>query len=100
LSGLAPDQISGRQMGLATFAYYRRLNEVDLFPLFAGFTLETGNVWLQQSDVSFASLRYSGSVFLGVDTPIGPVYLAYGHSDDGQGAVYFYLGNPWRAARW
>lgn len=100
LSGLAPDQISGRQMGLATFAYYRRLNEVDLFPLFAGFTLETGNVWLQQSDVSFSSLRYSGSVFLGADTPIGPVYLAYGHSDDGQGAVYFYLGNPWRGARW
>ncbi|MSQ97856.1 MAG: patatin [Xanthomonadales bacterium] len=100
LSGLAPDQISGRQMGLATFAYYRRLNEADLFPLFAGFTLETGNVWLQQSDVSFSSLRYSGSVFLGADTPIGPVYLAYGHSDDGQAAVYFYLGNPWRAARW
>jgi NTE family protein len=100
LSGLAPDQISGRQLGLATFAYYRRLSEGDLFPLFAGFTLETGNVWREQSDVSFSSLRYSASGFLGVDTPIGPVYLAYGHSDDGQGAVYFYFGNPWRAARW
>jgi NTE family protein len=100
LSGLAPDQLSGPQLGLANFAYYRRLNDIDIFPLFAGFTLETGNVWLQQADVSFSSLRYSGSVFLGADTPIGPVYLAYGHSDDGQGAVYFYLGNPWRAARW
>jgi NTE family protein len=100
LSGLAPDQISGRQIGLATFAFYRRLNEVDLFPAFVGFTLETGNVWEEQSDVSFSSLSYSASAFLGVDTPIGPVYLAYGHNDEGGGAVYFYLGNPWRTSRW
>jgi NTE family protein len=100
LSGLAPDQISGRQVGLATFAFYRRLNEVDLFPAFAGFTLETGNVWEEQSDVSFSSLSYSASAFLGADTPIGPVYLAYGHNDEGGGAVYFYLGNPWRTSRW
>ncbi len=100
LSGLAPDQLSGRQLGLVTLAYYRRLNDIDIFPVFAGFTVETGNVWREQADVSFSSLRYSGSVFLGADTPIGPIYLAYGHSNDGEGAVYFYLGNPWRATRW
>lgn len=100
LSGLAPDQLSGRQLGLVTLAYYRRLNDIDILPVFAGFTLESGNVWREQADVSFSSLRYSGSVFLGADTPIGPVYLAYGHSNEGEGAVYFYLGNPWRAARW
>jgi NTE family protein len=100
LSGLAPEQLSGRQLGLATFAYYRQLNDVDIFPVFAGFTLETGNVWLEQADVSFSSLRYSGSVFLGADTPIGPVYLAYGHSNEGEAALYFYLGSPWRGSRW
>jgi NTE family protein len=97
LSGLAPDQLAGRHLGLISLAMYRRLNEVKVFPLYAGFTLETGNVWQFQSDISFDSLRYSGSVFLGANTPIGPIYLAYGHSDNGDGAIYFYLGNPWRA---
>jgi len=97
LSGLAPDQLAGRHLGLLSLAMYRRLNEVRVFPLYAGFTLETGNVWQFQSDISFDSLRYSGSVFVGANTPIGPIYLAYGHSDNGDGAIYFYLGNPWRA---
>ena len=100
LSGLAPDQLVGRQLGFAALAYYRRLNEIDIFPVFAGFTLESGNVWREQSAVSFSSLRYSGSLFIGADTPIGQIYVAYGLSDNGEGAVYFYLGNPWRAARY
>jgi len=100
LSGLAPNQLAGRQMGLLTLAMYRRLNDVEVFPVYAGFTLETGNVWRVQSEVSFDTLRYSGSVFLGANTPIGPLYVAYGKSDNGDGAVYFYLGSPWKFARY
>lgn len=100
LSGLAPNQLAGRQVGLVNLAMYRRLNDVDIFPVYAGFTLEAGNVWSLQSEVSFDTLRYSGSLFLGANTPIGPLYLAYGYSDNGDSAVYFYLGNPWKAARY
>ena len=100
LSGLAPDQLVGRQLGFANVAVYRRLNDINIFPVYAGFTLEAGNVWRLQSDVGFDSLRYSGSVFLGANTPIGPIYLAYGYSDNHQSAFYFYLGNPWKASRY
>jgi NTE family protein len=34
----------------------------------------------------------SGSLFLAVDTPLGPAYLAYGRTYDGNSNVYFYLG--------
>ena len=34
----------------------------------------------------------SGSLFVAVDTPLGPAYLAYGHTADGNSNVYFYLG--------
>ncbi|MEJ8567825.1 patatin-like phospholipase family protein [Elongatibacter sediminis] len=100
LSGLVPDQLLGRHAGLATLALYRRLNDVDLFPVFAGFTLEAGNVWRERADIDFASLRYSGSVFLGADTPLGPLYLAYGRSDNGDSTAYLFLGNPWKARRY
>ena len=35
----------------------------------------------------------SGSLFLGVASKIGPVYLAYGPSEHGVSAVYLYLGS-------
>lgn len=99
LSGLVPDQLVGPHSALTTLAYYRKLNQSDLIPAYAGFTLEAGNVWVNSKDISFGDLRYSGSVFVGADTPIGPMYFAVGHSDDGENAVYFYLGNPFQATR-
>jgi len=99
LSGLVPNQLSGRHAALATLAYYRRLNELDLVPIYAGMTLEAGNTWDYRSDIGFDDLRYSASVFVGAVTPIGPVYLAIGRSDSGDNAAYFYVGNPFRISR-
>jgi NTE family protein len=99
LSGLVPNQLSGRHEALLTVAYYRRLNDFKLVPAFAGVTLEGGNVWDFKDDMGFDDLRYSGSVFVGAETPIGPVYLAYGLSDTGSRAAYFYVGNPFRVSR-
>jgi NTE family protein len=100
LSGLIPDQLTGPHMGLATLALYRRLNAIDVLPLYGGFTLEVGNVWQQHNDIGFDGMRTSGSLFIGADTPIGPVYLAYGLADGGENAFYFYLGNPWKTNRY
>jgi NTE family protein len=68
---------------------------VELAPVYAGITLETGNVWESNSSIGFDNLVYSGSLFLGVDTPIGPFFLAWGHADTGESTFYFYLGNPY-----
>jgi len=99
LSGLVPDQLSGRQLGFASLAYHRRLNDIDFLPAYAGITLEAGNVWQYSDDMSFGDLRKSGSIFIGAKTPIGPVYLAWGYSDSGESTAYFYLGSPFRRIR-
>lgn len=99
LSGLVPDQLTGRQSVLGSLTYYRRLNQLDLMKFYAGFTLEAGNVWDRSQDIGFDDLRYSASVFVGADTPVGPLYFAFGHSDEGDNAVYFYMGNPFRGRR-
>ena len=36
----------------------------------------------------------SGSIYLAVDSPLGPLYLAYGRSEDSLDAVYLSLGWP------
>jgi len=99
LSGLIPDQLSGRQLGMFSLAYHRRLNDIDFLKAYAGMTLEAGNVWQYEDDMSFSDLRKSGSIFVGAETPLGPVYLAWGYSDNGDSTFYFYLGNPFRRTR-
>ncbi|WP_417456637.1 patatin-like phospholipase family protein [Kordiimonas sp.] len=102
LSGLRQDQISGKYYGLAGLAYYRRLNQggiASLFgvPIYAGLSLEAGNTWNRSSDIEFSKLRYGGSVFLGADTPIGPLYLGSGYTTgqaDAQVSAFMYLGRP------
>ena len=96
LSGLAPNQLLGRHAALTALAYYYRLNDFQLVPAYAGATLEAGNVWSTEDEIGFDDLRYSGSLFIGAETPIGPIYFAVGHSDNGDTGVYFYLGDPFR----
>ncbi|WP_372521873.1 patatin-like phospholipase family protein [Sulfuricaulis sp.] len=92
LSGLQEGQLSGQDAGLITLAYYRRINDIQLFKSYLGVTLERGNVWQDSKDVSYNNAITAGSVFLGVDTPIGPFYLAYGRADTGDHSFYLYLG--------
>jgi NTE family protein len=62
------------------------------FPVYVGASLEAGNVWRDRHDASFDDLIHAGSVFLGVDSPIGPVYLGVGVGENNQRAFYLQVG--------
>jgi NTE family protein len=47
---------------------------------------------MDRRDMSFGDLRKNGSLFFGVDTPLGPVYLATGYDEGGDSAFYLFLG--------
>jgi len=61
-------------------------------PAYAGFSLEAGNAWMDTHDISTGDLHKDASLFFGVDTPLGPVYLATGFDKDGGKAFYLFLG--------
>jgi len=92
LSGLQENQLSGQHSGLVNLTYYRRINDIQLLKTYAGASLELGNVWQDSRNVSFKNTITAGSAFLGVDTPIGPLYIAYGQTDTHAKSVYIYLG--------
>ena len=73
--------------------YYRRIGDLALFPAFAGFTVEVGNVWDDRSDISLGNSIWGGSLWAGVDTPVGPVYVGYGTAEGGTDAFYVFLGS-------
>ena len=95
LSGLTPGSLSGPHYGIGRLIYYRRVGRggsgvLDL-PAYAGVSLEAGNTWLERKDM-FSDLRVNGSVWFGLDTPLGPVYLATGFDEGGDRAFYLFLG--------
>lgn len=97
LSGLQTGELRGQYLGLAKLVYARRLAHVGgAFggDLFAGGSVEAGNVWSAPNAIGPASLQLAAGVFLGVDTLLGPFYFGYGHTAGGHNAVYLQLGPP------
>ena len=96
LSGYTLDELYGPYMAFGSVTYLREINRFKTSIIggayYLGVTLEAGNVWKIGSDVSLSDLRYAGSVFIGIDSPLGPVYVAYGKAEGGRSALTFQLG--------
>lgn len=96
LSGLSERELIGTQMLFFRGIYYRRLTRQSLLfdmPIYLAGSLEAGNAWLDRREVSTGDLIKAGSVFLGIDLPIGPLQLGYGHTFDGRDAFYLSFGS-------
>ena len=94
-SGYQINELVGREFALGALQFRRAvtLNATSGSATFLGASLEAGNVW-ERLDASPAhGVIVSGSLFLGIASKIGPVYLAYGLSEQGVSAVYLYLGS-------
>lgn len=104
LSGYPAESLFGSQIQFGSLVYLYRLNEQRLSfinaPLYFGTSLERGRV---RKDVFGASggadatdWLWAGSVFLGWDTPLGPLYFGVGMAEQGQSdyseAVYLSFG--------
>ncbi|AJR06705.1 phospholipase [Photobacterium gaetbulicola] len=96
MSGYHRYELNGRYKLFGALVYSYRLMDNNFgavsVPVYVGASLEQGGVWDNQSDIDFDSSLSAGSVFLGLDTPVGPVYLAYGMAEGGQNSFYLSLG--------
>ncbi len=96
MSGITPDTLVGPNFAILRGIYYRQIGVggtgfLDV-PVYVGASVEQGNVWTDRREISFGSSRTNGSVFLGLDTILGPVYLATGFDEGGRTAYYLFLG--------
>jgi NTE family protein len=96
LSGLRADSLLGPNFGIARLIYYRQIGRggpgwLDV-PTYLGASLEAGNVWQTRSEASFGNTRKDASIFIGMDTLLGPLYLASGFDQHGDQAFYLFLG--------
>jgi len=94
LSGLNQNELSGQNAARVGAVFYRRINNLAFLPAFAGVSLEFGNVWNNRSDISARDSILGGSIWVGAETPVGPIYVAYGRAEGDAGAFYVFLGQP------
>ncbi|MEM1177380.1 MAG: patatin-like phospholipase family protein [Acidobacteriota bacterium] len=93
-SGFSEDELRGQEFGVARLGYLRELSSGGTLirRVMAGGWLEAGRVWTEGEDPSLDDLEYALTVSVGAETLIGPVYLAYGHAEEGSGRLYIIVG--------
>lgn len=95
-SGYTQNSILASDWGIARANYYRRFSEVGSALLglgfFVGGSLEYGTFTNQQTEVEDLTGVFAGSAFLGVDSPIVPIYFGLGAAEQGERSAYFAVG--------
>lgn len=96
LSGMQNRQLLGPRFALARVVYYERFGSRSLFslPIYLGGSLEAGNVYARFNGTQSPGPIAAGSVFLALESPAGPLYLAAGLAEGGRAAFYLFLGRP------
>jgi len=94
-SGYPTDALIGQSLSFGRLVYYNRLARQTLLEgFYAGLSLEAGRVRGPLVAGNPEGLLKSAALFLGFDSPLGPLYFAYGRTSDGLSSIYLFLGRP------
>jgi NTE family protein len=94
LSGLRTFELYGDEMRLGRLVYQHRLARQSLLEgMYIGLSVEAGQVREPVVGGNRTDVLSGGSIFLAMDTLLGPVYVAYGIAEGGSQSAYFLLGN-------
>jgi NTE family protein len=92
LSGFQYDQLVDENFGMVFTGYRYQLLEGSLFPGYVGGTVEYGNVARYRTDILNNAIL-NGSVYFGLDSLIGPLYLGMGFAEGGRHTVFLSIGS-------
>ncbi|WP_394211622.1 patatin-like phospholipase family protein [Enterovibrio calviensis] len=98
LSGIPRDSLWANNIAFGAVVYRYRLldNDFGLFksPVYLGTSIEYGGVW-NNPDFSLKEVPFyaAGSIFAGVDSPLGPIIVAYGRTENDLDSFYFIVGS-------
>ena len=96
MSGITPETLVGPNYAIVRGIFYRQLGRVGSgfldVPVYLGGSIEQGNVWSDRRDITWGSAVTNGSLFVGADTILGPLYFATGFDQEGLTAYYLFLG--------
>jgi NTE family protein len=100
LSGLQRQQVKTDNYAFARLVYRTKLADIPLLEgMYVGASLEAGRakpvipVWQGERVDGYVTIP-AGSVYFGVDSPLGPLYVGLGYANRDNRAIYIFLGRP------
>ncbi len=97
LSGLAYGQVVGsdmRYLGLRSEKIMGRMPLGMRGDLRLGLSYEAGSMQQRYSETQGSGIIRSSGVYLGGETPLGPLYLGLAKASDNDARLFLFLGNP------
>ena len=97
LSGFASGQLVGDDIRYGGVRFEKIIGRLPLGlrgDMRAGLALEAGKVGTPYTETKRTGWLKSTTLYLGGETPLGPIYLGYGRSDAGSSNVYLFIGTP------
>ncbi|MEH0760877.1 patatin-like phospholipase family protein [Vibrio sp. 16] len=101
LSGIPRNSLIGQNKAFGSVVYRYRWfdNDFGLFtsPFYIGASAEYGGVWSDPDlDYNDLPLYTAGSVFAGVDSPVGPIMFGYGRTERNYDSFYLIIGTTFK----
>ena len=97
LSGLAYGQVVGSDMRYAGLRSEKIIGRMPLGmrgDLRLGLSYEAGSMQQRYSETQGSGIIRSSGVYLGGETPLGPLYLGLAKASDNDTRLFLFLGNP------
>ncbi len=97
LSGFMPEQIIGDSLYYGSVRAEKILGQLPIGlrgDMRIGVALETGKVDGRYTELELEGWQNSIAVYLGGETPIGPVFIGYGYAQEGMSSIYLFIGTP------
>jgi NTE family protein len=101
ISGRSTYFQTGDEMFFGSLNYRYSMNENQFLAsitseAYLGASIEAGKAWYnEENGFNVNDVLFGSSVYLAIDTILGPFYFAYGYSDSNHQTVYFSLGKSY-----
>jgi len=92
MSGFDYDELLGENFGMVLGGYRYQFLKGSLFPGYLGGTVEYGNVYRRSADL-FSDGILNGSIYLGINSIIGPMYFGVGFAAGGRSIPFISIGS-------
>lgn len=93
LVGFESNQLTGQDYGVALLGYSYRIGRLLNQDALVGTTLEYGNAWVDRSRMSWGNSLLNGSVYVGLNSWIGPILLGVGARQGGDYNIFLEVGH-------
>jgi NTE family protein len=95
MSGYRTGQLVGNSLHFGRVVYNYRIGKPGLLDgAYIGVSAELGHMGNTIEAQNGEQTARSNALYIGVDTPIGPLYFGAGRASRNQNSLYFLIGNP------